>query len=61
MVVKQKNAWRARLSSIMHNAWTFFKRGLLSFSLSLKIAWKLDKREVTMTQLNKQFGKLFKR
>jgi hypothetical protein len=48
---------RTRLSNVMKNAWAFFKNGIVSFSISLKLAWSLDKGLITMTLLNKYFKK----
>ncbi|MDR6194724.1 hypothetical protein [Siphonobacter sp. SORGH_AS_0500] len=41
-----KASLRNRLSSIMHKAWTLFRNGIVSFSLSLKLAWKIDKNQI---------------
>lgn len=50
-------SWRARLSSIMKDAWRFFRNGIVSFSLSLKLSWKVAKGEITTTQIKKMLKK----
>lgn len=57
MVRRISDVWRARLSNIMRKAWTFYKNGIVSFSLSLKLAWQVDKGQITMVNLNKFFKK----
>ena len=50
-------SWIARLSSIMKDAWRFFRNGIVSFSLSLKLSWKVAKGEITTTQIKKMLEK----
>lgn len=41
-------AARGRLRSIMHSAWSVFRGGrVVSFSMALRIAWRLDKGQVS--------------
>ena len=54
---KKRGTWAFRLSEIMHRAWKLFKGGIVSFSLSMKISWKVAKGVITQGQLSKMLVK----
>lgn len=55
-----KASLRNRLKAIMYKAWTLFRNGVVSFSLSLKLAWQIDKNLVPRKQ-QELLRKLLKR
>ena len=50
-------SWRARLSMIFKDAWSMFRNGVVSFSLSLKLSWQIFKGKITINQVNKMLKK----
>lgn len=48
-----KFAWRETLRSIMNTAWSLFRRGMLNLSVSLRVAWRLQRREISMEDVRK--------
>ena len=57
MTTKKSGTWALRMSMLMKRAWSLFKRGMVSFSMSLKISWQLHKGNVTEAQLKKMLLK----
>lgn len=55
--MKNKEALSLFRRNVMLRAWGFFKRGILSLSLSLRLSWAVAKGTTTEKQLMK---KLFK-
>lgn len=44
---------KLRMRGIMRMAWTLFKNGMISFSLSLKVSWQLSMGKITHTAVSK--------
>ena len=44
---------KLRMSSVMKMAWKLFRKGMVSFSLSLKISWQLELGKITHTLVSK--------
>jgi hypothetical protein len=50
---KKREAWRLRLSLIFKRAWKLFKNGFVSFSMSLKVSWNVNKGKISEATLKK--------
>jgi hypothetical protein len=55
---KISEKWRSRLRIIMQKAWGLFRHGVVSFSMSLRLSWDIQKGKVNeiklLTQLHKR-------
>lgn len=49
--------WIERLRAIMYTAWGLYRKGVVSMSLSLRIAWKLAKGQTSEYAVAKQLRK----
>ncbi|MEA5257182.1 hypothetical protein VB264_05245 [Arcicella aquatica] len=51
---------KLRMASVMRFAWKLFRKGMVSFSLSLKISWQLELGKLSYTAVSKHL-KMMKR
>ena len=54
---KIRDQLRARLRIIMHKAWGLFRRGIVSFSMSLRLSWSIAKGQTNEYDLMKKLTK----
>jgi hypothetical protein len=54
---KANEKWAAKMKVLMNRAWGLFRKGLVSFSLSLRLSWALEKGQISEWDLQKKLKK----
>ncbi|GAB3936972.1 hypothetical protein [Larkinella terrae] len=49
-----RKEWLTKLRSIMTTAWALFRRGIVTMSMSLKVAWRVVRGEIALDKVYKQ-------